>query len=189
MTVAVKLDNCAFYVKIRIRLFFYCPDCIIPSLFKMIRPRIINRDKGKSFSIFLKHLEFFSCQQLWMKVAALLSIVIAVFLLLSFWRLLGTNAVNTSSSCCISPRICHRLLVSFFRILISLFLSLWYHLSFWILLFFCHNILSEYMKIVILSLNFFISEPKTKANDNKESKKTLRTENWQKITWTFNWRT
>jgi hypothetical protein len=26
-------------------------------------PWIINRDKGQSFSLFLKHLEFFSCQQ------------------------------------------------------------------------------------------------------------------------------
>jgi hypothetical protein len=35
---------------------------------------------------------------------------------------------------------------SFFRTLISLFLSIWYHISFWILLFFCHNTSSKYMK-------------------------------------------
>ena len=38
MTVAVKLNGCAFYIRIQIRLFFYCPDHIIPSLFKMICP-------------------------------------------------------------------------------------------------------------------------------------------------------
>jgi hypothetical protein len=58
----------------------------------------------------------------------------------------STNVVNTSSSCCISLRIWDRLFVSFFRTLISLFFSLWYHLSFWILLFFCHNTSSEYLK-------------------------------------------
>jgi hypothetical protein len=35
---------------------------------------------------------------------------------------------------------------SFFRTLISLFLALWYHLSFWICIFFCYNTSSKYMK-------------------------------------------
>ena len=42
MIVVVKLDSKAFYVRILIWLFFRCPDRIIPSLFKMIRPRIIK---------------------------------------------------------------------------------------------------------------------------------------------------
>ena len=46
MIVVVKLDSKAFYVRILIWLFFRCPDRIIPSLFKMIRPRIIKiKDK------------------------------------------------------------------------------------------------------------------------------------------------
>ena len=69
MTVAVKLDSCTFYVKIRIWPFL---DRIIPSLFKMIHPWITNKLNGQFPSLILKPLEFFSCQQLWMKVAAVL---------------------------------------------------------------------------------------------------------------------
>jgi hypothetical protein len=63
----------------------------------MIRPRIINKDKGQIFSLFLKHLESFSCQQLSPTTLdegsspSLLSIIIATFLLLSFLSLLGID--------------------------------------------------------------------------------------------------
>jgi len=117
LTVAVKLDSCAFYV--RIWLFFRCLDRIIPSLLKMIHPRTINEDMGQSFCLFLKPLEMFSCQQSSPRTLDegcpfFSSIIIVAFLLLSFWSLLAsTNAVNTSSSCCISLRIWDRLLVLF----------------------------------------------------------------------------
>jgi hypothetical protein len=43
---------------------FRCPDHIIPSLFKMIRPQITNRFDGQLLSLFFQPLEFFSCTQL-----------------------------------------------------------------------------------------------------------------------------
>ena len=150
MIVAVKLDSCTFYVKIWIWPFL---DRIIPSIFKMIHPRITNKLNGHFLSLFLKPLEFFSCQQsspttldesssLLFRISSLQRIFSSLFE--ACWAL--TVAVNTSNSCFISPRIRDRLLDSFFRTLISLFLSLWYHLSFWILIFFCHNTSSKYMK-------------------------------------------
>ena len=36
---------------------FFLPDRIIPSLFKMIHPQIINKVKGQSSGLFLKSLE------------------------------------------------------------------------------------------------------------------------------------
>jgi len=111
-------------------------------------------------------------QQLWMKVAPFsfvyhhCSIFAPLFIKLDGHQLMSL----ISSSCYISLRIRHRLLVSFLRTLISLFLSLWYHLSFWIL-FFCHNTLVRIHEILIVILLlhfiFLISELKTKANDNK----------------------
>jgi len=59
-TITVNLDSCTFYIKIRIG---PCLDRIIPSLFKMIRPRITNKLNGQFLSLVLKPLEFFSCQQ------------------------------------------------------------------------------------------------------------------------------
>jgi len=95
ITIVVKLDSYAFYVRIRIWLFFYYPDCIIPCLLNMIHPRIINRDKRQSFSLLLKPLKFFSCQQSSPTTLdegsspSLSSIIITMFSLLSFWSLLG----------------------------------------------------------------------------------------------------
>jgi len=143
MIVAVKLNGCTFYIKIQI---WPWPDRIIPSLFKMIHPWITNKLNGQFLILFLKPLEFFFAnnrrQQLRMKVAAVLFCISSLQHFVSsfseaWWAL--TAAVYTSSSCFISPRIRDRLLDSNFRTLISLFLSLWYHLSFWILLFLCHN--------------------------------------------------
>jgi hypothetical protein len=99
------------------------------------------------------------------------------FLSEACWAL--TNVVNTSSSYCISPRIRDRLLVSFLEH-ITLYFSpidttspFESSSSFAIIAVKIHEIL-----IVILPLYFFlILEPKTKANQSKESKKTLRTEN------------
>ena len=136
MIVAVKLDSCTFYIKIQI---WPCLDRIIPCLFKMIHPRISNKLNGQFCSLFLKPLEFFSCQQssattLDESNSRSISYIIIARFFSSFskacWAL--NAVVNTSSSCFISPRIRDRLLDSFFRTLISLFLYLWYHLSFWI---------------------------------------------------------
>ena len=97
MIVTIKVDSCAFYVRFRIWLFFCCLDCIIFSLFKMICSRIINRNKGQIFSLILKPLEFFSCQQSSPttldegRSPSLSSIIIATSLILSFWSLLGID--------------------------------------------------------------------------------------------------
>jgi hypothetical protein len=92
---------------------------IIPFLFKMIHPQIINMDKGQSFSLFLKSLEFFSYQQL------LPTTLDEGSSPTKFYHHCGifspsnevcwasTNATNTSSSYCICPRIRDRLLVYF----------------------------------------------------------------------------
>ena len=141
MTVAIKLDSCTFYIQIHIWPFL---DHIIPSLFKMIHPRSTNKLNGQFLSLFLKPLEL-----LWMKVVAVQFRISSLQCIFSSrsdacWAL--TVAMNTSSSCFISPIIRDRLLDSFFRTLISLFLSIWYHLSLWILFFFCHNTSSKYMK-------------------------------------------
>jgi len=91
MTIAVKLDSCIFYVKIRI---WPCLDRIIPSLFKMIRPRITNKLNGKFLSLILKPLEFFSCQQSSPTTldessgCSISYFIIASFFRLSFWSLL-----------------------------------------------------------------------------------------------------
>ena len=188
MTVAVKLDSCAFYV--RIWLFFRCLDRIIPSLLKMIHPRTINEDMGQSFCLFLKPLEMFSCQQSSPRTLDegcpfFSSIIIVAFLLLSFWSLLAlTNAVNTSSSCCISLRIWDRLLVLFLEHE-SLYFSPFdttspFESSSFFVIKPRQNTWNPYCNTPFAF--FFISEPKKKANDSKESKKTLRTENWPKIT-------
>jgi hypothetical protein len=103
-TITVNLDSCTFYIKIRIG---PCLDRIIPSLFKMIRPRITNKLNGQFLSLVLKPLVFFSCQQLWMKVAAVLFCISSLepfFSSLSeaCWAL--SAAVNTSSSDKFKPR-------------------------------------------------------------------------------------
>ena len=49
MIVVIKLDNCIFYIKIRIWPFL---DRIILSIFKMIRPRITNKLNGQFLSLF-----------------------------------------------------------------------------------------------------------------------------------------
>jgi len=94
MIVAVKLHSCTFYIKIRI---WPCLDRIIPSLYKMICPRVTNKLNVQFLSLLLKPLEFFSCQQ---SVPTTLDesssrsisyIIIAAFFLLSFWSLLGID--------------------------------------------------------------------------------------------------
>jgi len=118
----------------------------------MIHPQITNKLNGQLLSLFLKPLEFFYCQHSSPTALddsssrSISYIILTSFFHLSFWSLMGLDCVNTSSSCFMSPRIRDRLLDSFFRILISLFLSFWYHLLFWILILFCHNTSSKYMK-------------------------------------------
>jgi len=94
MTIAVNLDGCTFYVKIRIWHFL---DRIIPSLFKMIHPWITNKLDGQFLSLFLKPLEFFFCQQSSPTILdessnrSISYIIIAAYFLLFFWSLLGIN--------------------------------------------------------------------------------------------------
>jgi len=150
MTVAVKLDSCTFYVKIKFDLTWIVSFHLSSRWFIFESPTSWMDNSLASFwnlrSFFLANNRR---QQLWMKIAAVpfhTSSLQHFFSSLSeaCWAL--TVVVNTSSSCFISPRIRDTLLDYFFRILISLFLSLWYHLFFWILLFFCHNTSSKYMK-------------------------------------------
>jgi len=63
------------------------------------------------------------------------------------------------------PRIRDRLLDLFFRTLISLFLSLWYHPSFWILIF----LMKQELDVLMASLNAHQAserEEKIRCNDN-----------------------
>jgi len=129
--VTIKLDSCTLYIKMQIWPYL---DLIIPSLFKIMRPWITNKLNGQFLCLFL---EFFSYQQLSPTTldesssCSISYIIIAAFfssLSEACWVMIA--AVNTSTSWFISPRIWDRLLDSFFRTLISLFLSLWYHISF-----------------------------------------------------------
>ena len=106
MIVAVKLHSCTFYIKIRI---WPCLDRIIPSLYKMICPRVTNKLNVQFLSLLLKPLEFFSCQQsvpttLDESSSRSISYIIMQRFFSSLseacWALIA--AVNTSSSCFIS---------------------------------------------------------------------------------------